>query len=98
MRRDWTAMHSKVEEATCRVCGCVPVDPAHIVPRSRISAGRGGEDPRNCVALCRIHHAAFDQGKLDILPYLTLEEQAYAVELVGLAEAYQRTTNTRLAA
>jgi 5-methylcytosine-specific restriction endonuclease McrA len=98
--RDWSAARAKVEaEMVCRVClvhGAL--DAAHIVPRSRIGAGLGGEDPRNIVPLCRFHHAEYDQGTLDLLPYLTRDEQAYAVVLVGLYEAYRRTTNERLAA
>jgi hypothetical protein len=35
---------------------------------------------------------------MDLLPYLLRDEQAYAVELVGLYEAYRRTTNERLVA
>jgi cytochrome c553 len=98
MPRDWEAARAKVEaEVRCRVCQYSALDAAHIIPRSRVSPGPG-EDPRNIVPLCRMCHAAYDQGTLDILPYLSREEQAYAVELVGLAEAYRRTTNERLAA
>lgn len=97
MARDWTAARAKVDREPCRVCLGPFVDAAHIIPRSRVKPGPG-EDPKNIVPLCRVCHAAYDQGKLDLLPYLTREEQAYAVELVGLAEAYQRTTNERLAA
>lgn len=99
MPRDWTAAREKVDdEGHCRVCGrSIVLDPAHIIPRSRVSAGPG-EDPRNIVPLDRTCHTAYDEGTLDLLPHLTRDEQAYAVELVGLAEAYQRTTNTRLAA
>jgi hypothetical protein len=55
-----------------------------------------GEDPRNIVPLCRPCHEAFDTVSLDLLPYLTLQEQGYAAQLVGLVEAYQRLTGTRL--
>jgi 5-methylcytosine-specific restriction endonuclease McrA len=98
MRRDWTAARLKIgSEPWCRACvRAHAVDAAHIIPRSRISIG--GEDERNIIPLCRACHAAYDQGTLDILPVLTREEQAYAAELVGLAEAYRRTTNARLAA
>lgn len=57
-----------------------------------------GEDPRNIVPLCgEVHHPAYDQGKLDLLPYLSVEEQAYAVEIDpgGLMGALQRVTNAR---
>lgn len=101
MKRDWTAAREKVDaEGRCRVCGCsgVKLDAAHIIPRSRVRPG-AGEMPNNIVPLCNVPcHAEFDGHRLDLLPYLTFEEQAYAVELVGLAEAYRRITNERLAA
>lgn len=97
MARDWTAARAKVDREPCRVCLSPFVDAAHIIPRSRATPGPG-EDARNIVPLCRKHHVEYDQGRLDLLPYLTREEQAYAVELVGLYEAYRRTTNERLAA
>lgn len=97
-RRDWTAAREKCEneDFRCRVCGRLPTQAAHIVPRSRISIGYGGENALNICPLCARCHAAYDQGRLDLLPFLTLEEQSYAVKLVGLAEAYRRVTNTRL--
>lgn len=98
MARVWTAMREKCDrEGVCRVCGSPNPEAAHIVPRSRIKAGIG-EDARNCIPLDRRCHLAYDQGGLDVLPYLTREEQAYAVELVGLYEAYRRTTNQRIVA
>jgi hypothetical protein len=99
MKRDWGPAREKVDrERACRSCGTTTaVQAAHIVPRSRVT--RGGEDPRNIVPLCGLRcHPAYDTGGLDILGVLSREEQAYAVLLVGLAEAYQRTTNTRKAA
>lgn len=97
MTRDWTAARLKIEREPCRVCLSPFVDPAHIIPRSRVKPGPG-EDARNIVPLCRVCHRAYDEGRLDILPVLTREEQAYVVGLVGLTEAYRRTTNERLAA
>jgi hypothetical protein len=96
------AGRAKAEEQGCRCCGSrFNVEAAHVLPRSRISPGPA-EDPRNIIGLCGHMgcgaHRSFDEGVLDILPFLTREEQAYAVELVGLAEAYQRLTNVRLAA
>ena len=101
MKRSWKEARAKVDRDGCRLCGSYfAVEAAHLIARSRITTG--GEDPRNIVPLCGNRgceaHRSFDEGRLDILPYLTREEQAYAVELVGLAEAYQRLTNTRLAA
>lgn len=98
MKRDWGAARAKVDdEGCCRVCGGTwNIEAAHIIPRSRITSG--GEDARNIVPLDRMCHVAYDEGTLDLLPHLTLDEQAYAAELVGLAEAYQRITNERMAA
>lgn len=45
------------------------------------------------VPLCRRHHHAYDARQLDILPYLTLQEQAAAVEHVGIVRALARTTS-----
>jgi hypothetical protein len=98
-RRSWDAAWEKVrDEGRCRVTGSEDlVDPAHVIPRSRVGPP-AGEDPRNIVPLERLTHMAYDAGNLDLLPYLTREEQTYAVELVGMAEAYRRVTGTRLAA
>lgn len=94
-KRDWTEPREKVDqEGRCRVCHRWPAEAAHIIPRSRVSPGRG-ENRLNIVPLCRAHHQAFDGLRLDILPYLTLGEQAYAVELVGLVEALRRVSGMR---
>jgi len=97
------AARAKVDaEGCCRSCGnTFQVEAAHILSRARISPGPA-EDPRNIVPLggnqgCACHRS-FDEGSLDILPYLSLEEQAYVVSLVGIAEAYRRTTGERVAA
>jgi hypothetical protein len=96
--RDWTAARAKCDrEQACRACCRGPVEAAHIIPRSRVKPGPG-EDERNIVPLCRACHTAYDGGRLDILPLLSLEEQSYAVGLVGMAEAMRRITNERMAA
>ena len=90
--RDWGPGIVKVQaEGQCRVCGrSDALDPAHIVPRSR-----GGDmAAENIVPLDRDCHTAYDSGELELLPYLTLEEQAHAAGLVGIAEVYRRTTVT----
>ena len=98
VKRDWTAPLAKVDaERVCRVCKSKPVDPAHVIPRSRVAPGIG-ENPLNIVPLCRSHHAAFDAHRFDLVPYLTREEQANAVALVGISEAMRRLTGSRLAA
>jgi hypothetical protein len=101
-KRDMRAARAKAEEQGCRVCGSFfAVETAHVLPRSRVKPGPA-EDLRNIIGLCGNRgcdaHRSFDEGLLDILPFLSREEQAYATELVGMAEAYQRVTNTKLAA
>jgi 5-methylcytosine-specific restriction endonuclease McrA len=69
MARDWTAARLKVDARRCRVCRSnVKLDAAHIVPRSRVSAGARGEHPDNIVPLCHVCHRAYDGHRLDILP------------------------------
>lgn len=88
MKRDW----SRVETAlTCRVCkrnsvGGGRLERAHVIPRKYDPKGEP-VDPRGIVTLCTAHHQEYDAGKLDLLPYLTNREQAYAVERIGLVSA-----------
>lgn len=104
MARKWKAMREKVEAegGVCRNCGGPYAQAAHIIPRSLIpKVGHShldGEDARNCVPLCdaRGCHSAYDNHRLDVLPLLTREEQAYAVELVGLQAAYRQITGQRV--
>jgi predicted restriction endonuclease len=100
-KRDMAHAWGKVvEEAQCRACSSTQIlDPAHIVARSRIGPNGGAENPLNIIPLCRLCHRQFDHGTgLDILPLLSLEEQSYVVSLVGIAEAFRRTTGVREAA
>lgn len=82
------------EENSCRVCGRMPADAAHLAPRSRVKPGPA-EDPRNCLPLCRSCHRDFDERRLDVLPYLTPEEQSYVVLLLGLVSALELLTGER---
>lgn len=96
-KRDMRAARAKVdEEGACRYCGRtdLPLEAAHIVPRSRLTAKEGAEDPRNILPLCREHHALQHALKLELLGLMTHEEEMYVVQLVGLGEAWIRTTNT----
>ena len=96
-------MRAKVDEEgeMCRNCGGPHAQAAHIIPRSLIPkmghSELDGEDARNCVPLCasRGCHTKYDNHTLDILPLLTRQEQAYAVELVGLLAAYRQITGQR---
>lgn len=98
MKRDWSSFHAKLERelGCCRVEPRMhgPADPAHVIARARIP-GSEAEDARNCIPLCRRCHAAYDERRLDILPYLRPEEMAYAAQLVGLLSALERVTNRR---
>lgn len=82
-QHDWTvALEKKRREGRCRIDGCreMVIDAAHVVPRS-LGGGMGEHDT---IPLCRIHHQQFDAHRLDILPYLTYEEQAAGVKRIGL--------------
>lgn len=58
---------AKVRFAGCVVCFADHCDPAHLTPRSF-----RGCDHEDCVIpLCRVHHRAFDDGALDLLPHLS---------------------------
>jgi hypothetical protein len=64
------------------------LDPAHVTPRAI-----GGCDHEDCIVpLSRAQHRRYDNGELDLLPYLTLEEQAHAVSHLGIVGALKRTT------
>jgi hypothetical protein len=99
MARDWKAMRKKVdaEDGLCRWCFGPHAQAAHIIPRSLLPKGLGGEDARNCVPLCEARgcHSSYDRHEIDILKVLTREEQAYAVELVGMQAAYRQVTGKR---
>lgn len=94
MKRDWSQARAKVaEEGRCRSCGrSQDLEAAHVIPRSRIGPKGGAEDPRNICPLCRRCHRAQHDGKLELLPLLSLEEQGYIAGLVGIEEARRRVT------
>lgn len=65
-----------------------PIDSAHVVPRAL-----GGCDDEDCTCpLPRSIHSAYDRGEFDLLPHLTLAEQAHAVSHLGILGALKRTT------
>lgn len=98
MKRNWEAAHAKIrEEGACRACGTTQnLDACHVIPRSRLTAQEGAEDPRNIVPLCRRDHESQHSGRLELLGLLTLQEQGYIASLVGIEEARRRTTITPL--
>jgi hypothetical protein len=75
----------KVAHLRCLVCGRVPVDPAHLVPRAL-----GGCASADCVIpLCRGHHRLYDDGVQILAPFLRPElerELRHALTHVGCAE------------
>lgn len=105
--RDWTAARRKVaSERVCRfdVGGMCdgPIEAAHVIGRAHEARGRKpGDppivvDPLDVVPLCKRHHTLYDQHSLDVLPVLTIAEQARAVSVAGgLIAALRRTTSRR---
>lgn len=97
--RDWKEARAKVDrEGCCRVCQSpVDVQAAHVIGRRNdecVVGPRGGSRRLvravDVVPLCPRHHDAYDRRELDLLPYLTWEEQAAAVASCGLAGAVRR--------
>jgi predicted HNH restriction endonuclease len=93
VKRNWTAARAKVaDEGRCRRCGTTAyLEAAHVIPRSAVKPGPG-EDERNIVPLCAPCHREQHGGRLELLPLLSLSEQGYIAELVGLARALRYTT------
>lgn len=88
------AARAKVErEGRCRVCGTEGVDrldAAHVWDRSQ--GGPGFDDPDAIVPLCSAIkggagcHDAYDAHELDLLPYMTTDEQVALVRYAGSIE------------
>jgi hypothetical protein len=77
-----TAQRAKVQGHVCAVCRTEPVDPAHLTPR----AFRGCDHEDCVIGLCRPHHRAFDDGTLDLLPYVA--GQGFTRELAHMQGHY----------
>lgn len=108
-RRSWAQAREKVEkEGCCRVCGeSEPLEAAHLIGRHadpELYGPRGGVIrfvlPESIVPLCgstperRGCHQTYDERKLDLLPYLSIEEQCEATRAAGgIALAYKRLTS-----
>lgn len=94
-RRDWKDARAKVDaEGVCRVCGTgVGLQAAHTALRGHDKPKKpGGKtlwvNPRGICPLCPDDHAAFDAHRLDLLGYLTADEQVYVVEaMFGIENA-----------
>jgi len=107
--RNWNDARRKVEqEGACRTCGSRGrLDAAHTLGRvydqphpqpspAERAAGTLYVHPLDVVPLCHARcHPAYDEHRLDLLPYLSIAEQARAVEHVGLARAYRRLTGSQ---
>lgn len=97
------AARVKVErEGVCRVCGerSDRCDAAHLWDRSL--GGGGFDEPDLVVPLCsKIKggngcHDLYDAHRLDLLPYLTLEEQLAVVRAAGgIQRAYDRVAGCK---
>lgn len=83
----------------------VHLEAAHTIGRAvqdEIVIGpRGGETltvkPDSVVPLCQSCHEQFDSHRLDLLPYLSLDEQLDALRAAGgIVSAYERLTGERL--
>lgn len=87
-------------DGKCAVCGAheepgLRLEHAHVIPRrydERTGRNTRRVDRRGIVTLCREStgggcHPAYDAGRLDLLPHLSFEKQAYAVERVGIVSA-----------
>lgn len=101
--RDWVDARRKVTaEGRCRLCGAdgrfARIEAAHTVGRvhDRPHPERGGEalwvDPDDVIPLCTACHLAQHAGEVDLLPVMSLAEQAAAVRKVGIVSAYLRLT------
>ena len=84
---------AKVQKQGCRVTAehGGHVHPAHVTDR----ALGGCDDPRCVVGLRADLHRLYDMGEYDLLPHLTFDEQAHAVEHTGILGALQQTTGER---
>lgn len=95
-RRDWKEARGKVDaESECRVCGSGEgLQAAHTIGRTH-DPSNGKVRPVDIVPLCVKCHMEYDGRSLNLLPYLSHEEQAAAVEHVGIMSALRRLTNER---
>lgn len=104
-KRVWNDALDKVEaEGECRVCGATDyIEAAHVVSRKaadvEMVGPKGGRylyvKPDAVVPLCGPFsanncHGTHDGRELDLLPYLTVEEQLCAVEAAGGIEMARR--------
>lgn len=101
MDRDFSKARAKVDaEGCCRRCGSRDgLAAAHVAYRRfdpQVTRSLAVVMPDDVVPLCLVCHSRYDAHELDILPYLSLREQARCAYHLGIARAYERTTGARL--
>lgn len=104
-KRDWAQAKEKCWAEPCRlldsplhVCETRRTECAHVMGRRFDSHREDGVlwvNPDSVIPLCPNAHREYDAHRLDILPYLTLDEQADAVKRVGIIRAIARLTGAR---
>jgi hypothetical protein len=97
-RRDWKLARAKVDrEGECRVCH-TPEDlqAAHTVGREH-DPDNGRVRDIDIVPLCIRCHAEYDGRRLNLIPYLSMHEQAAAVEHLGIDRAIRRLSSGQCA-
>lgn len=93
----------RVADKVCIVCGqwLNACDPAHVVPRGHPKMSDvAADDIRAVVPLCRHDHNRFDDGEIDLTPYLEpawRDSQEWAAGAVGLASALRSISGERAA-
>lgn len=103
-KRDWKDARAKVDaEGVCRICGeSANLEAAHVMGRKHDEPKTPGSKtlyvkPERVVPLCGPFpagcHGDVDHHRVDLLPYLTKEEQVQAVQDAGSIE----TARVRLA-
>jgi hypothetical protein len=89
--RNWKKAREKVDlEGECRVCGS-----DYIVEAAHSSYVRYDDtivNPERIIPLCKQCHMKYDAHSLDILAYLSYDEQAIVVRDLGIVRAYKRLT------
>lgn len=87
--RDWKDAVAKCEEeGCCRVCRIERgLECAHLAKREhdrpKPNMRRRYVHPDNVIPLCQPDHQAFDAGELDVLEFLSVEEQVHVVRVLG---------------
>ncbi len=87
------AQRRRVADRACIVCARQPCHPAHLIDRSL--APSSGDVTEIVVPLCPHCHREYDDGRLDLSPYLEprwRDAVAAAVGTVGLFRALRRIT------